>query len=341
MIAYNYVANFHDGSRHRNLRQSGRVSGRRRSCVSAESLLGSTAGRDRLLQQLHDQLSRQPVRDRRRHAQRRVMRNLMINSASHAFCNQPIDRRADLLDPEHRVPPARRVDAVDRWIGRRALLQQHDPVGDGGTGCLQRPLAQQPDPGRELGAGDLQRQHLYQLLVLRLQRLQAESRCHRLVPVELAAVRGGGRLHRGHRWAPSRRGACRQRRSGGSGCRPEAASRDQVGGGEAARRHAGSRRGVSPRWWNTAPRRSRISTACWSITTSSSRCRGSMRRTAPVSRRSTRARTSTLRCVTGSAALDRGTKLPTVTDGFAGSAPDLGALERGQAPPQYGPRPLK
>jgi hypothetical protein len=43
----------------------------------------------------------------------------------------------------------------------------------------------------------------------------------------------------------------------------------------------------------------------------------------------------------GSAALDRGTKLPTVTDGFAGGGPDLGALERGQAPPHYGPRPLK
>jgi hypothetical protein len=28
------------------------------------------------------------------------------------------------------------------------------------------------------------------------------------------------------------------------------------------------------------------------------------------------------------------------TDGFAGQAPDLGALEAGQAPPHYGPRPL-
>jgi len=40
----------------------------------------------------------------------------------------------------------------------------------------------------------------------------------------------------------------------------------------------------------------------------------------------------------GSAAVDRGTPLPTVTDGFAGKAPDLGALELGQAVPQYGPR---
>jgi hypothetical protein len=41
----------------------------------------------------------------------------------------------------------------------------------------------------------------------------------------------------------------------------------------------------------------------------------------------------------GSAAVDRGIVLPNVTDGFAGRAPDLGALEFGQAAPHYGPRP--
>jgi hypothetical protein len=40
----------------------------------------------------------------------------------------------------------------------------------------------------------------------------------------------------------------------------------------------------------------------------------------------------------GSAAADRGVALPNVTDGFSGRAPDLGALEAGAAPPQYGPR---
>jgi len=40
----------------------------------------------------------------------------------------------------------------------------------------------------------------------------------------------------------------------------------------------------------------------------------------------------------GSAAVDRGVALPTVTDGFAGSAPDLGALEAGKPVPHYGPR---
>jgi hypothetical protein len=41
-----------------------------------------------------------------------------------------------------------------------------------------------------------------------------------------------------------------------------------------------------------------------------------------------------------SAAIDRGTPLATVTDGFAGRAPDLGALELGAPLPVYGPRPL-
>ena len=40
----------------------------------------------------------------------------------------------------------------------------------------------------------------------------------------------------------------------------------------------------------------------------------------------------------GSAAVDRGMVLRTVTDGFTGSAPDLGALEVGGAAPLYGPR---
>jgi hypothetical protein len=39
-----------------------------------------------------------------------------------------------------------------------------------------------------------------------------------------------------------------------------------------------------------------------------------------------------------SAAVDRGTQIPNVTQGFAGQAPDLGALEVGQPVPQYGPR---
>jgi hypothetical protein len=41
----------------------------------------------------------------------------------------------------------------------------------------------------------------------------------------------------------------------------------------------------------------------------------------------------------GSAALDRGQRLPGINDGFTGAAPDLGALEQGCPAPVYGPRP--
>jgi hypothetical protein len=40
----------------------------------------------------------------------------------------------------------------------------------------------------------------------------------------------------------------------------------------------------------------------------------------------------------GSAAIDKGTVIPTIMDGFTGQAPDLGALEFGRPAPHYGPR---
>jgi hypothetical protein len=39
----------------------------------------------------------------------------------------------------------------------------------------------------------------------------------------------------------------------------------------------------------------------------------------------------------GSAAIDAGTEIPTITDGFTGKAPDLGAYELGKPLPHYGP----
>jgi hypothetical protein len=43
----------------------------------------------------------------------------------------------------------------------------------------------------------------------------------------------------------------------------------------------------------------------------------------------------------GSAPVDKGKVIPQVTDGYAGAAPDLGAVELGQPLPHYGPRPLE
>jgi hypothetical protein len=45
-----------------------------------------------------------------------------------------------------------------------------------------------------------------------------------------------------------------------------------------------------------------------------------------------------LRLRKGSRAVDAGTVLPGITDGFTGRAPDLGAYELGTPPPHYGPR---
>jgi hypothetical protein len=46
-----------------------------------------------------------------------------------------------------------------------------------------------------------------------------------------------------------------------------------------------------------------------------------------------------LRLGARSAAVDAGTPLPTITDGYSGNAPDLGAYELGHERPHYGPRP--
>ena len=43
----------------------------------------------------------------------------------------------------------------------------------------------------------------------------------------------------------------------------------------------------------------------------------------------------------GSAAVDKGKLIPQVTDGYAGEAPDLGAVELGQPLPHYGPRSIE
>ena len=124
----------------------------------------------------------------------RVMRNMMINSASHPFCNQPA------------------IGGPIYWIRNIAY---HAPGGstrltNGSAGVLfynntiltetprrivgERALAEQPDARRELGAGDLQRQHEHELQLVGLQRIPSESRRGGLVPVELAAVDDACRL---------------------------------------------------------------------------------------------------------------------------------------------------
>ena len=225
----------------------------------------------------------------------RIMRNMLINHASHAFCNQPTLGGPVywIRNIAYNLPGG--VDAADQRGGGRDLLQQHDPLGDDGAGRVEHPLAQQPDARAELGAGDLQRQHVHQLHLVRLQRLPCEPGREDVVSVERTAGR--------------------------------------------------ARRPISP--GRDAPRRSRA--GAFATLAEYSKATGqdahsvavdydvfvNVRRLdaqdAPNVQKLYKAADFDFRLKPGSAAVDRGVALPTVTDGFAGTAPDLGALEVGQA----------
>ena len=107
VVAYNYVANFHDGidvETYGNPDGSDAING---PLLSAAQGLEPASRRDRLLQQLHDQLSRQCRRDRRLHAQcpRDAQHDAELGLAS--LLQPARHRRPDLLDPQHRLSRAR------------------------------------------------------------------------------------------------------------------------------------------------------------------------------------------------------------------------------------------
>ena len=105
----------------------------------------------------------------------RVMRNMMLNSASHPMCNQPaiggpiywirniIYHAPGWLDPHQ------------QWRAGHDLPQQHYPIGDQYPHHLQQPLDEQSDAGRECPARHLRGQHLHQLHLVGLQRLPRQS----------------------------------------------------------------------------------------------------------------------------------------------------------------------
>ena len=126
----------------------------------------------------------------------RVMRNMMVNSASHPFCNQPAIGGPIywIRNIAYHAPGG--STRMTNGARGRALLQQYDPDGDLRRILGERALAEQPDAGREFRSGDFQRQHEHELQLLGLQRLPSESRSRVLVPMEFAAVRRSGRLQR-------------------------------------------------------------------------------------------------------------------------------------------------
>ena len=106
----------------------------------------------------------------------RVMRNVMINSASHPMSTQPsvggpIYWIRNIV--YHAPGGSTRMTA-----GSPGVLFYHNTVTTETSARLvgERALAQQPDARPEHRAGDLQRHHQHQLQLVGLQRLPAESR---------------------------------------------------------------------------------------------------------------------------------------------------------------------
>ena len=145
----------------------------------------------------------------------RVLRNMMINSASHAFCNQPSIGGPIYWIGNIAYHLPGRIDQAHERVGGRALLPQHDSFRDRRRGHVERALAQQPLPRRERGAGDLQRQQLHQLQFVGLQRVpsQPDNPVDPVDPVDRClrvGGTGGWRALRLHRPGPPRRARSRK-----------------------------------------------------------------------------------------------------------------------------------
>ena len=202
VVAYNYIADFHDGI---NVETYGNPDG---SVASGPGIVDGPKYPPReywdrrpvaidfygnYITNSHDN----PIEADGSMHNIRIMRNMFINHASHAFCNQPTLGGPVywIRNIAYHLPGG--IDAADERRGGRAVLQQHHPVGDGGRRHLEHALAQQPDARRERGAGDFHRHDVHELHLVGLQRLPAESGRRRVVPVELAADRRRGRLQPG------------------------------------------------------------------------------------------------------------------------------------------------
>ena len=155
VVAHNTIADFHDGINVETYGESRRQRGigprdSRRSEVPAARVSGPPPRRDRLLQQHHHQLPRQPHRGRREPAQRARAAEPVPQPPVARLLQPAGARRTRLLDPEHRLQPAGGIEPLLRRR-RRRVLQQHHPVRDH-RDDVEHALAEQPDSGAERGA---------------------------------------------------------------------------------------------------------------------------------------------------------------------------------------------
>ena len=237
VVAYNYIANFHDGIDVETYGNPGRL---------ARASTGPTYPPrefwdrrpvaidfyNNYLTNFHDNAIEI---DGSMH-NIRVMRNMMLNSASHPMCNQPAAGGPVywIRNIVYHAPGG--STRMTSGVGGRALLQQHDPDRDGRRVVGERALAQQPDARRELRAGDLQRHHQHQLQFVGLQRLPSESR--------RARTRSSG-TRRLEAWLAGRDTArCGAGRGRGAGaaeagcCSPSGSRRWQIRGGDRQDQHS-------------------------------------------------------------------------------------------------------
>ena len=303
VVAHNYVANFHDGI---DTEMYGMPDGSHPIDgpeLSAARVLGSPADRDRHLQQLHHQRARQLDRDGRQHAQHprdaEHADQLGVASDEHAA----VGRRADLLHPQHRLSRAGRLDAADRRIARRVLLQQHHPHRD-----------------RRRGVGS--NVHWRNNLMLRAERAGRRSSPSTPTPTTArrtttASVPNPG--NEAFQWNSPPSGVATIPADGSGGAKIE------------------TRKFATLEAYAQATKQDQHSVLVdYDIFVNVTKLDAKDLATV---QRLYKAEDFDFRLKPGSAAVDRGVALPNVTDGFTGQAPDLGALEVGRPVPVYGPRP--
>ena len=116
----------------------------------------------------------------------RVMRNMLINHPSHAFCNQPA-----LGGPVYWIRniaynlPGGSTRLTSGSMG--VIFYNNTILSETARQSPEQPLAKQSDARTELQPHNLQHHDEHQLHFIGLQRLPAESRSRGVVPLEFAA----------------------------------------------------------------------------------------------------------------------------------------------------------
>ena len=180
VVAYNYIADFHDGI---NVETYGNPDG---SFASGPDIIdgpkyptrdAGTGGRSPSISTTTTSPTRTTTRLKPTAACTTSHHAEHADQPSVACLLQSADARGTgVLDSKYRVQPAGRLDTAHQRRGRRPLLQQHHRLGDQVAAASNIHWRNNLMLGAELGAGDSERQYVYQLHLVGLQRLPRQSR---------------------------------------------------------------------------------------------------------------------------------------------------------------------